>query len=88
MIGEALTTTLLFPFVDYWWFYAGFSGFVLAMLLLDLGVFHKEAHIVSVKESAAWSAVWFSLALIFNVGFYYYALTTFPTDVRQCHTRL
>ncbi len=77
-----MTTTLLFPFVDYWWFYAGFSGFVLAMLLLDLGVFHKEAHIVSVKESAAWSAVWFSLALIFNVGFYYYALTTFPTDVR------
>ncbi len=73
---------LLFPFVEYWWIYFGFTCFVLAMLLLDLGVFHKKAHVVSVKESATWSAVWFSLALIFNLGFYYYALLTFPTDVR------
>jgi tellurite resistance protein TerC len=45
-------------------------------------VFHKKAHAVSIKESAVWSAVWFSLALIFNMGFYYYALSTFPNDAR------
>jgi len=38
---------LLFPFQDFWWFYAGFTLFVLAMLALDLGVFHKEAHEVA-----------------------------------------
>ena len=77
-----MANVLLFPFAEYWWLYAGFTGFVLMMLLLDLGVFHKKAHVVTIKESAIWSSVWFSLALIFNVGFYYYALSTFPTDVR------
>lgn len=77
-----MTNILLFPFADYWWFYLGFTTFVLIMLLLDLGVFHKRAHVVSIKESATWSAVWFSLALIFNAGFYYYALSKFSNDVR------
>lgn len=77
-----MSTVLLFPFTDYWWFYLGFTAFVLMMLVLDLGVFHKKAHIVSIKESAAWSAVWFTLAVIFNIGLYYYALATFPNDVR------
>lgn len=77
-----MTDMLLFPFADYWWFYLGFTGFVLIMLLLDLGVFHKKAHAVSIKESALWSGIWFSLALIFNVGFYYYALSTFLGDAR------
>ena len=77
-----MSNVLLFPFADYWWFYLGFSAFVLGMLLLDLGVFHKKAHAVSIKESAIWSAVWFSQALIFNAGFYYYALSTFPSDAR------
>ena len=73
---------ILFPFADYWWLYLGFTAFVLLMLLLDLGVFHKKVHVVSVKEASAWSAVWFSLALLFNAGFYYYALSTFPLDTR------
>ena len=73
---------ILFPFADYWWFYAGFTVFVLAMLALDLGVFHKKSHIVSFKESAAWTTVWISLALIFNVLFYYYAKHLFSTDER------
>lgn len=71
---------MLFPFTEYWWFYLGFTFFVLLMLALDLGVFHRKAHAVSFKEAATWSVVWVSLALIFNVGFYYYALTKFPTD--------
>lgn len=73
---------ILFPFNEYWWFYAGFTLFVLAMLALDLGVFHKKSHIVSFKESAAWTTVWISLALLFNVGFYYYTKHLFSTDPR------
>ncbi len=72
----------LFPFAEYWWFYGGFLLFVLGMLALDLGVFHRKAHAVTFKESAGWTAVWISLALIFNVGLYYYARTTFAVDPR------
>ena len=73
---------VLFPFNEYWWFYAGFTLFVLAMLALDLGVFHKKSHVVSFKESAAWTTVWISLALLFNVGFYFYTKHLFSTDAR------
>ncbi len=44
----------------------GFSGFVALMLALDLGVFHRKAHEISVKEAAIWSGVWIALALAFN----------------------
>jgi len=50
--------------------WAGFLVFVLAMLAVDLGVFHRSAHEVRVKEAAAWSAVWVALAIAFNVGVY------------------
>jgi tellurite resistance protein TerC len=72
----------LFPFADYWWFYLAFTGFVLAMLALDLGVFHKKAHEVSFKEAGVWTVIWISFALVFNVIFYYYALHKFNTDPR------
>jgi tellurite resistance protein TerC len=52
------------------WLWVGFNLFVLAMLALDLGVFHREAHTVSVKEAAIWSVVWISLALVFNLLIY------------------
>jgi tellurite resistance protein TerC len=65
---------LLFPFGQYWWFYAGFIWFVLLLLALDLGVFHRRAHVVSFRESLAWSVVWVTLALAFNYGFYLYAV--------------
>ncbi len=48
----------------------GFTVFVLAMLALDLGVFHRRAHEVGAKEAAIWSVVWISLALLFNLGIY------------------
>lgn len=48
------------------WLWIGFNVFVLAMLALDLGVFHREAHVVSVKEAAIWSVVWISLAMVFT----------------------
>jgi len=50
----------------------GFTVFVLAMLALDLGVFHRKAHEVSVKEALTWTGVWVSLALVFNVGVYFW----------------
>lgn len=68
-----MESLVLFPFADYWHLYAGFTLFVLIMLALDLGVFHKNAHEVSIKESSIWSAVWIGLALVFNVLFYYFA---------------
>lgn len=46
----------------------GFTGFVLAMLALDLGVFHRKEHSVSMREAAIWSTVWVALALLFNAG--------------------
>ena len=55
------------------WLWIGFNVFVLAMLALDLGVFHRKAHVVSIKESFAWTAVWMVLALLFNVGVWHYA---------------
>lgn len=72
----------LFPFAEYWWFYLGFTGFVLFVLALDLGVFHRQAHEVSFREAATWSAVWIALALVFNFLLYQYALWKFPQDPR------
>jgi tellurite resistance protein TerC len=46
--------------------WAGFTGFVLAMLALDLGVFHRKAHVVGVREALLWSAIWVALALAFG----------------------
>jgi tellurite resistance protein TerC len=46
--------------------WAGFVAFVLMLLAIDLGVFHRKAHEVSLKEAGVWSAVWVSLALSFN----------------------
>ena len=48
----------------------GFNIFVLAMLAIDLGIFHRRAHVVSVREAAIWSAVWISQALLFNAGLF------------------
>ncbi|MCO5144021.1 MAG: TerC family protein [Oligoflexia bacterium] len=71
---------IFFGFLDYWWFYASFILFVIAMLALDLGVFHRKAHEVSFKEAATWTSIWISLALIFNLFFYQYALWKFSND--------
>ncbi len=49
-----------------WWAWLGFHVFVFAMLALDLGVFNRKVHAPSVKEAAAWSSVWITLALVFN----------------------
>ncbi len=75
-------TITLFPFVEYWPFYLGFIGFVLAVLALDLGVFHRKAHEVRFREAAAWTSVWIGLALVFNFLFYKFAAWKFSVDPR------
>jgi tellurite resistance protein TerC len=55
------------------WIWVGFTAFVLVMLALDLGVFHRQAHAVSLKESLTWTAVWVALAMVFNAGVWHYA---------------
>jgi len=55
------------------WLWIGFNVFVLAMLALDLGVFHRKAHTVSITEASIWSIVWITLALTFNAGLYFFS---------------
>jgi len=53
------------------WIWIGFLLFVAVMVLLDLGVFHRKAHAMSIPEALAWTAVWVVLALAFNVLVYF-----------------
>ena len=56
-----------------WWVYVAFIAFVLAMLLVDLKVFHREEHEPKFKESLAWFCVWFGLGIIFGLGVWVYS---------------
>ena len=49
-----------------------FTSIVLVMLALDLGVFHRRAHIIRLREAVVWSVVWIALSLLFNLGVYLY----------------
>lgn len=71
-----------FPFGIYWPFYLGFLALVFVLLALDLGVFHRRAHVVSIREAAAWSVAWVTLALAFNLAFYLFMRWHFPLDER------
>ena len=54
------------------WFWIGFNAFVLAMLALDLGVFHRKAHVIKPKEAMAWVGVWVALAMLFAGGLWFF----------------
>jgi tellurite resistance protein TerC len=54
------------------WFWVVFIAFVLAMLALDLGVFHRKLHVVHPKEASMWVTVWVALALAFAAGLYFF----------------
>jgi tellurite resistance protein TerC len=49
-----------------------FNAFVVAMLAIDLGIFHRKSHEVGVKEALTWTCVWITLAMLFNLFTYYY----------------
>ncbi|CAN5465168.1 TerC family protein [soil metagenome] len=55
---------------SYYWII--FNAFILGMLMLDLLVFNRKNHVVKVKEALLWSAFWIMLALIFNLGIFYF----------------
>ena len=73
---------ILFPFGEYWWFYAAFPRALCVLLALDLGVFHRKAHAVSIREAAAWSVVWVSLALALQRRASTSTALAFPADPR------
>jgi tellurite resistance protein TerC len=49
----------------------GFLVFIAAVVALDLGVFHRKSHVVTLPEALGWTAIWVALALVFNVGVYF-----------------
>jgi tellurite resistance protein TerC len=62
MIAATVGTPLL---------WLAFVGLVLALLALDLGVFHRKAHAIGTREALVWTAVWVGLTLVFNVAVYF-----------------
>lgn len=72
-MDAASTTTNLITMSGYWWAYGFLLLVIGAMLVLDLGVFHRKPHEVKFKEAAIWSVVWVALAGLFNIGLYYWA---------------
>lgn len=51
--------------------WGGFLAFIALMLAIDLGIFHKESHVVTAHEAMAWTGVWIALSLLFNVVVYF-----------------
>jgi tellurite resistance protein TerC len=70
--ARAAVHQLTINMTDNTWLWIGFNVFVLAMLALDLGVFHRKAHVVSIRESIIWTLVWIALAMVFNLGVAHY----------------
>ena len=81
-MNTLLAESLLFPFAEYWAFYAGFTAFVFVLLALDLGVFHRKAHAVSMKEATAWTGIWMTLAVVFCGLLWWYCDYRFPQPDR------
>jgi tellurite resistance protein TerC len=48
------------------WLWVGFTAFILLMLAIDLGLFNRKAHVITYRQSLAWSVVWITLALLFS----------------------
>lgn len=71
LLAEAATTAPVTAGGNLLWIaYAGFIGLVLVFLALDLGVFHREAHEVSMKEAIGWSIVWLTMGVAFTAFIY------------------
>lgn len=73
----------MFASASVWWI--GFLAFVVAMLALDLGVFHRKAHTVKMREALLWTVTWATLSLLFNLGIYLGWIGNYTTAAAQ-HT--
>jgi len=69
---------MLFPFATYWWAYGAFTLFVLTVLVVDLGVFHRRPHVMRYREAATWCVVWPTLALLFCLTLWWYCSWRLP----------
>ncbi len=69
---------MLFPLSSYWWAYLAFTAFISLLLALDLGVFNRTPHRVTLREATVWSVVWVVVALLFNWALWGYAGSLFP----------
>lgn len=58
--------------IDQWLLWGGFGVFLITMLALDLGVFHRKAHAVRFREALTWTGVWVLLSLLFGVGVWHF----------------
>ena len=65
----------LFPFDEVWWVYILATLIISALLAIDLGFFHKQAHRVSMREATSFAVVWVAVALAFNVLLYFWSLS-------------
>jgi tellurite resistance protein TerC len=70
LAADTATTAAANPASLKMWAYVGFIGLVIVFLALDLGVFHREAHEVSMKEAATWSVIWLSCGIAFAAFVY------------------
>lgn len=77
-----MTTVSLFPFAETWWVYGVFVLFVLGLLALDLGVFHRKAHAVGFREAAVWSVVWVVVSVAVGAVLWLWASARFASDPR------
>lgn len=73
----------MFPIAEYWWAYLAFTGLIIVLLALDLGVFNRTPHEVSLKESTIWTVVWFVVAGVFNWLFYLWAGTQVAPELAK-----
>jgi tellurite resistance protein TerC len=77
-----MTPVSLFPFAETWWVYGVFVLFVLGLLALDLGVFHRKAHAVGFREAAAWSVAWVAVSLGVGAALWLWSSARFAADPR------
>jgi tellurite resistance protein TerC len=74
-----MTTARLFPFDEVWWVYLAATFLIGIFLAVDLGFFHKQAHRVGMREATSFAVIWVGVALLFNVGLYFWSLSFLRT---------
>ena len=74
-----MITPRLFPFDEVWWLYLLTTLLISVFLAVDLGFFHKKAHRISMREATSFAAIWVGVALLFNVGLYFWSLYFFSS---------
>jgi tellurite resistance protein TerC len=63
----------------------GFNVVVFVLLILDLRVFHRRTHVISIKESLLWTAFWISVSLLFNLGIYFWQGSSTALEFLTCY---